>query len=271
MHGWPRKIAAQPSESSFLFQPVHALTNRLSSRFREAFGRRATGIIVTVLIEGLFLLLLLTLGRSASYDETVPATNLTSFEVGPEPDESTGAEPSQQAAQQPRPPEPKPPEPEQPPEPQPTETTRPTVRITPREMAAADISKIPSSPRPSSRTSQSTYGPPTRGKTPGDTPRVAGSAPNGEPLYAASWYREPYESEMAGYLSTASGPGWGQIACRTVPNYRVEDCVIVGEYPRGSNIAHAVLAAAWQFKVRPPRVGGRLKIGAWVQIRIMWN
>ncbi len=104
-----------------------------------------------------------------------------------------------------------------------------------------------------------------------DTPRVEGTGPNGEPLYAASWYREPYDEELRGYLSTAQAPGWGTIACRTAPDYRVEDCVMVGEYPNGSNIARSALAAAWQFRVRPPRIGGRLQVGEWVRIRIDYN
>jgi protein TonB len=95
-----------------------------------------------------------------------------------------------------------------------------------------------------------------------------GTAPNGEPLYAAAWYREPRRDELRGYLSTASGPGWGLIACRTVEDYRVEDCVGLDEYPQGSQINRAVLAAAWAFRVRPPRLGGRPLVGAWVRIRI---
>ena len=100
-----------------------------------------------------------------------------------------------------------------------------------------------------------------------DTPRV-GTAPNGQPLYAAQWYREPYDSELSGYLSTAQGPGWGLIACKTEPEYRVDQCVMLDEYPSNSNIARSVLAAAWQFKVRPPRLGGRYMVGEWVRIRI---
>jgi protein TonB len=101
-----------------------------------------------------------------------------------------------------------------------------------------------------------------------DSRRVDGAWPNGEPLYAAAWVREPYEDELKGYLSTAPGPGWGMIACRPAPGNRVEACIIVGEGPEGSGIARAVQAAAWQFKVYPPRIGGRPQVGEWVRIRI---
>lgn len=148
-----------------------------------------------------------------------------------------------------------------PPRPQPSPPPA-LIQLSPREMASADITP----PSAASAPRQGMMGPPA---PPGgeDTPQV-GTAPGGGPLYAASWYRKPYEDELSGYMSTATGPGWGLIACRTAPEYRVEDCVRVDEYPTGSNIARAVLAAAWQFKVRPPRVGGRDKIGDWVRIRI---
>ncbi|MDZ4139671.1 MAG: hypothetical protein U1D66_12465, partial [Erythrobacter sp.] len=114
-----------------------------------------------------------------------------------------------------------------------------------------------------------TYGPTDTGnpRTAGDSQRV-GTAPNGEPLYAARWYREPTDSELAGYLSTANGPGAALIACKTVPDYYVEDCVLLGESPAGSQIGRAVMAAAWQFRVRPARIGGREQFGSWVRIRI---
>jgi protein TonB len=114
------------------------------------------------------------------------------------------------------------------------------------------------------------YGPPAPGPDPNDS-AIVGTAPNGEPLYAAAWFREPYPDELRGYLSTAQGPGWALIACRTAPEWRVEDCVGLGESPEGSNIQRSVLAAAWQFKVRPPRHGGRSLVGSWVRIRITYG
>lgn len=143
------------------------------------------------------------------------------------------------------------------------------IPISPKEMAFADIANLPRQPGPPATTGRPRMGPADTGGAAAyaDTPRV-GSAPNGEPLYAAAWYREPYDDELAGYLSTASGPGWGLIACRTAPDYRVEDCVAIDEHPSGSRIARAILAAAWQFQVRPPRIGGKPMIGEWVRIRI---
>ena len=153
----------------------------------------------------------------------------------------------------PKPPEPLPPPPITPP-------AAPPLAVPPAPPSPPSVLRPPSG---------RVYGPPDTGGSPAsrDTERV-GTAPNGEPLYAASWYREPSDDELRGYLSTASGPGWGLIACRTAPDYRVEDCVGLDEYPTGSQINRAVLAAAWQFKVRPPRVGGRVLVGSWVRIRI---
>ena len=130
----------------------------------------------------------------------------------------------------------------------------------------------PSGPRRRpDRPAQPAYGPQdTRSASAGDSERV-GTAPNGEPLYAAQWYEEPSARMMRSYLSTARGPGWGLIACRTAPDYRVEDCVALDEYPEGSQIARSALAAAWEFRVRPPRLGGRPLIGAWVRIRIEYD
>jgi protein TonB len=145
----------------------------------------------------------------------------------------------------------------QPAPPQPT----PLVKLSPSDMAAADLRSLPSTSRPVAKAG------PAAPSTAADTPLVDGSGPNGERLYAAAWQREPSDGDLRGYLSTAQ-PGWAMIACRTVAEYRVEDCVAVAEQPRGSQLARAVLAAAWQFRVRPPRIGGQLQVGEWVRIRI---
>ena len=252
-----------------MFKPTRYFAAILPERLRAGFGRRATGFVLAMLLEGVLVLLLLTLGQPSAVRQGAEAI-LSSFNVKdvPEPAPAPADEPETQPAKRAAPPpsepektEPKPPEP--PPLP-------PIIPLSAKEMATVDIAAIPARPAPRPSPSQSTLGPPDSGAA-SDTPRVGGAGPNGEPLYAASWYHEPRHDELSGYLSTSRGPGWGLIACRTVPDYRVEDCVIVDEYPNGSNIARSVLAAAWQFRVRPPRIGGRPKIGEWVRIRIDYD
>jgi protein TonB len=222
-----------------------------------------------LLLEGLLLLLLLSLGRAdAPEDETVTFVDLKAVagsESESEPPDSAAPEPEAAELAAPRPAEAE------------AEAELPP-RLAEAQAAPAVLPPVPSArepdprygvgPRPIQRPPPAgpAFGPAGSGSS-GDTARV-GTAPNGEPLYAAAWYREPYDDELRGYLSTATGPGWGLIACRTAPDYRVEDCVGLDEYPRGSMIMRSVLAAAWQFKVRPPRLGGRPQIGEWVRIRI---
>ncbi|WP_428628336.1 hypothetical protein [Sphingopyxis sp.] len=232
-------------------------------------GRRTLAISLAVLIPALLLLLLLSFGAEKPpkfREERVSMVSLEANKASEKAPEPSSAEreqaeerpvPPQPAAEQPRPPTPLPPQPAAPK----AAPTAPTPSERPPSPANPPIAVRPPG--------GAVYGPPNIGGSPssGDSERV-GTAPNGEPLYAAKWYREPRDDELRGYLSTASGPGWGLIACRTAPDYRVEDCVGLDEYPNGSQINRAVLAAAWQFKVRPPRVGGRSMVGSWVRIRI---
>ncbi|PQM26656.1 hypothetical protein CVO77_16760 [Sphingopyxis lindanitolerans] len=232
-------------------------------------GRRALAIGLAVLIPALLLLLLLTFGSKRPPDnskERVSMVSLEATEIAEEAPKPSNPErerskerpvPPQPAAEQPLPPTPLPPqvtEPKTAPTPSPP-AERPPSPVNPQSVLRPPSGRV--------------YGPPDTGSPSSsrDSQQV-GTAPNGEPLYAAAWYREPSDDELRGYLSTASGPGWGLIACRTAPDYRVEDCVGLDEYPNGSQINRAVLAAAWQFKVRPPRVGGRQLVGSWVRIRI---
>jgi protein TonB len=125
------------------------------------------------------------------------------------------------------------------------------------EFAAADIANMPSHAAEGSGV----------GKGSGETDGP-GEGPGGERLYNAEWYREPTHAELAGYLPAGRMQAqWGMIACRTVEKYRVEDCHELAEAPAGSGLARALRQAAWQFLVRPPRIGGRPVIGAWVRIR----
>ena len=226
------------------------------------------------MVEGLLILVILTLGSSLSPrgddkgDQTLvrfkAAPEQSTRENAPQDDTTPETRPSKQSP--PRKPEPTPPRFAEPPRDLPSPSP---IRLSPKSLAAVDVAMKPRPTPPAA--SRGPMGPPDTGPRPSDTPRVSGSGPNGEPLYAASWYREPYDSELSGYLSTATGPGWGLIACRTAPDFRVEDCVAIDEYPSGSRIARSVLAAAWQFQVRPPRIGGQLKIGEWVRIRIDYD
>jgi protein TonB len=135
------------------------------------------------------------------------------------------------------------------------------VQLSREDYEAGDISKLKSHKGEGDRgtdTAGSSYGP--------------GEGPNGAPLYSAEWYVEPTGAELALYLPKGGPrPGSALIMCQTAPRYRVENCRSLGENPPGSGLASALRQAAWQFKVIPPRVGGKALIGAWVRIRFDWT
>lgn len=242
-------------------------------RLRTEGGRRALAISLALLLEALLLLLLFSLGsaeRPGNGEEDVVVVNLKASEPSADTPEPSRPEPGTAEREQPVTPRTTPERPRAE-EPRPLLPAEPIASPAPRAVIPTPFRLPPSSDRGAARPAPApgpAYGPPdTGGSSAGDTERV-GTAPNGQPLYAAAWYREPHDDELRGYLSTASGPGWGLIACRTAPDFRVEDCVGLEEYPRGSQITRAILAAAWQFRVRPPRLGGQPQVGSWVRIRI---
>lgn len=169
------------------------------------------------------------------------------------------------APEEPRPVPPVPPVPPvKPPPPLPSQNPLPFFVLTREEFAAADIAKLGT--RAGSAGDRG-----LQASAPGDSERV-GTAPDGEPLYAAQWYRRPTSAELSGYLpERMPKEGWGLVACKTVERYRVEDCVELDSWPLGSRLAGAVRQAAWQFRVRPPRVGGKELVGTWVRIRIEYS
>lgn len=132
----------------------------------------------------------------------------------------------------------------------PKPSTEPWIEMSKDELADADISNLPKAGAGGAGDSE-----------------VVGKGPNGEALYNAEWAREPTDAEIQGYWPRNIA-GWGLVACKTVANDRVNDCVELDQSPPGSHLASAVRQAAWQFHVRPPRKGGRPLIGAWVRILI---
>lgn len=250
--------------------PAEPVRLRAGTRVRASKRQRLTGLAAALLLEALVVIALLTIGARTAVDLSRQGEPLKTFEIAvPQPEAVVQAQPQKVeprvADQRAKPvlrPSPEAPAPAATtPAPPAAAQPSPLVKLSRDELASVDLRSIPSVSGPPARA-----GPPAPPAA-ADTPLVDGSGPNGERLYAAAWYREPYDSELKGYLSTAQ-PGWATIACRTVPDFRVDDCVAVAEWPRGSQLARAVLAAAWQFKVRPPRIGGRSQVGEWVRIRI---
>jgi len=142
----------------------------------------------------------------------------------------------------------------------PTQAPTQLIHLSHEEFAASDISAIAkrhSQQADAEAASQrnGTFGP--------------GGGPGGARLYAAQWYREPRDAELAPFLASASRPegAWAEVACQTIANFHVENCQELDEYPLGSGLARGLRRAAWQFLVWPPRVDGKPEIGKWVRIR----
>ena len=233
-----------------------------SARDRPSPRRRAISFALAIAIEILLILAFFTLDFRPKRPEFEGGT-ISTFDLAAS-EEATDAS----KAQQPAPATPKPPRPLPP-------TIKPKIVLPERpldllplsreEMQAADIAKLGTNAAGAELAQGNAPG----GSVPGDSERV-GTAPNGEPLYAAEWYREPTNQQLSTYMpkTMPDGGGWGLIACRTIDRYHVDDCVELGQSPPGSHLAGAVRQAAWQFLVRPPRVGGKVLVGTWVRIHI---
>ncbi|WP_448662650.1 hypothetical protein ACG3SL_18645 [Sphingomonas sp. CJ20] len=245
---------------------------------RTVLGRRGAAFVLALIVELLLaLLLLFFLSPKLTGTDKGKTPAIFGFDVSGEKaaDKAEAAKakpkPKSDAKAEVKPVTPPPPPPETPPPPPPVSTpnsTLPFIRMTRRDYAASDIAKAPASAPSSSDSSADVAEAGGGGSMPGDSEQV-GTAPNGEPLYAAEWYRRPTDAQLSPYLSPrARGPGWGLIACRTIARYQVTDCQELGEGPRGSGYAGSVRQAAFQFLVRPPRKGGKPMIGSWVSIRI---
>lgn len=212
-----------------------------------------------LLAVGLVALLIAVLLRLGVLPSSRPHERSTSFTMLPEGEKVAAARTPRRtrAAAKARPATAPPPVAPIPPPPVP-KVQLPALAMTRDDFAATDIGKLAAAP----------------GKDDGDdagTDSVAaygpGEGPGGARLYNAQWYREPPPGALALYLPRGPQPGSAMIACRTAERYHVENCRELGEDPPGSGLARALRQAAWQFLVRPPRLGGKPLIGAWVRIR----
>ncbi|RYE02205.1 MAG: hypothetical protein EOP61_09155 [Sphingomonadales bacterium] len=239
------------------------------------FRRRGAALLLTLLLEALLILLLLFMIPPAPGNRKPGSTTTFSVEAaGEDKADSTKSEKAESKARarpatatvQPAVPPPEVPPPPVPPMPR---GPLPFIVMTRDEYRAAQISNMPQRPSDPGAAAGPSGAAAASGAMPGDTPLAGGKGPGGEPLYAAEWYRRPRQAELATYLPQRwAREGSGLIACRTVARYHVEDCKILGESPPGSGYGYAVLQASFQFLVRPPRVGGKEMVGAWVSIRI---
>lgn len=239
---------------------------------RESPSRRVAAVVLALVIEALIALIFLTMMSGVILPEKPPKPKI--FEMRDpgagkaEPKPDTAAKPRKRGGEVAHA---KLNEPEIVPPPVPPVPVPPDANIlwlTRPEYAGTDIGRNrPQGPRNNADASGAENG---IGDAPGDSQLAEGHGPNGEPLYVAEWYREPTNAELSPYVPQRSRgrTGWGLIMCRTVERYRVTDCVELGDGPRGTGYAGAARQAAFQFRVRPPRRGGKSLVGSWVRIRI---
>ena len=233
-----------------------ASTTYRQPRLHEApsLRRRAAGFALAIVVNLLLLLVMRELGVLPSVALTPSRTLVVT--LTPQSDETASKPAKAEVKPRKTVPVPRPPRlPQAPRLHSPIPPLRPLdmIEMTHDELAAADVRNLPRAD--------------AGGGSAGDSKEV-GRGPNGEILYAAEWAREPTNAELAGYLPPNAPEGSGLIACKTMPGNRVDNCIELGDSPRGTHLARAVRLAAWQFRVRPPRKGGRAMVGEWVRIRI---
>lgn len=228
--------------------------------------RRATALGLTIALHLLLALIVWNLAPDHFFRPSSDA--LSTFDVAssagpasPSPPAAKAQKRPERARQRAAPP----PRPTRPPPP-PVELPIPEyLRMTREQFAATDLSRLPKSAARGDASDDA----PAAGASTGDSASAygPGAGPGGARLFNAEWVREPTDAEMQPFMPSAPAGSWAMIACRTIPNNRVENCQILGESPAGSRLATGLRRAAWQFQVRPPRMGGKPMIGEWVRIR----
>lgn len=238
-----------------------ARTYRLQAAYeRTPASRRATGFALAIGINLLVLFILIGLGTRHFVDMKQNSGTLI-FDVARQDDSAATKQPKQQQRKQQPVEQPKLPPPEIILPVKPTITPPPTAKL---EMVELTKQEMSTTDQAMAARSAPAVGPGT-GK--GGDSAVVGTGPRGETLYAAEWLREPTDQEIGNYITASTGAGYGLIACKTYPNYRVDDCYRLGSVPASAQVDKVLINAAWQFKVRPPRKNGQPMIGEWVRIR----
>lgn len=244
---------------AFEAQSYQPESYRPLSDLKEKLRSRGTSFLLAVLLEILIVIGLITLSPSMTSKPKLPDETKTfrfAPSVQPKPQSKAAAKAAAHAkSTNPRPVIAPPIPPVKSPVPTPVKSTM----LNDRDLFdLADISKMHGAGEKGDGKSGATYGP--------------GEGPGGEQLYEAEWYREPTSAEINGYLpADAPHDGYALIACRTIADYHVENCRTLEESPVGSGLARDMRLAAWQFRVRPKRLGGKVLVGSWVKILIEFH
>lgn len=240
-----------------------------SSSYQSQVGARgrAGALLLAIGVGILVVLALITIGAITGTPIFVDMRPLSTFNVaeqkGQQPTKTKTVTPQPKVSKQEKAQHRAAPPKQSTPVPTPPITLPGIINLSRADYVASDVGRIKSKPDQMA-SSNGTDG--DKAAPSGARLAAAGGAPGGADLYYAEWYREPTHAEMATYLPATQRAGWGIIACRIAERYRVEDCREMGETP-GSGIARALRQASWQFLVRPPRMGDKPMIGAWVKIK----
>ncbi|HWK36209.1 hypothetical protein, partial [Sphingomonas sp.] len=194
----------------------------VSGRRRDPLGRRAIGLGLAIAVHVIGVLLVLLMPAPTFFKRPPPperfeVQSIPADRIAPKPKPRGTVTRARQTAgggAPPRTPAPTPPAP--PAETTPEPTPPKMIVLSKDAFAAADIASLPpgagagASGSSSGKDSGAAYGP--------------GEGPGGAPMYNAEWYVKPTDAQLAFYMPANRQPGWGEIACKTIENYGVENC-----------------------------------------------